>query len=166
VTNDAVGRLLVLGYGNPGRRDDGLGPAFAEAIGKMNLEGVTAEAAYQLDIEDAAAMGGCDTVLFVDAARNGDRSFTLERIHPEVSTSFTSHHVLPPYVLAVAKEVFDAEPMGYLLGIRGYELDELGEGLSNGARANLEAALELIVPALERGSLEQVARGNAIECEV
>jgi hydrogenase maturation protease len=166
MTNDVGGRILVLGYGNPGRRDDGLGPAFAEAIGKMNLPGVTAEAGYQLDIEDAAALAGCDAVLFVDAVKKGARAFTLERIHPELSTSFTSHHVRPSFVLAVAREVFDAEPMGYLLAIRGYELNDLEEGLSKGARANLEAALDVMVPALERGSLPKVTCGNPIDCEV
>jgi hypothetical protein len=56
--------------------------------------------------------------------------------------------------------------MGYLLAIRGYELDALEEGLSKGARANLEAALDVIVPALEGGSLPKAACGNPIECEV
>jgi hydrogenase maturation protease len=144
-------RTLVIGYGNPGRRDDGLGPAFAEAIGEMNFEGVTVDAGYQLGIEDAAAIAEHDVVLFVDAAREGIGPFTFDRIQPELSTSFTTHRVRPSFVLAAAREIFNAETKGYLLGIRGYELDELEEGLSKGARANLEAAFRFVVPALGTG---------------
>ena len=50
----AGGRLLVLGWGNPGRRDDGLGPAIVEELDGMGIAGVTAESDYQLSIEAAA----------------------------------------------------------------------------------------------------------------
>jgi hydrogenase maturation protease len=153
----------VIGYGNPGRRDDGLGPAFAETIGKMNFDGVTVDAGYQLGIEDAAAIADHDEVLFVDAARDGIEPFTIERVRPELSTSFTTHRVQPSFVLAVAREIFDAETKGYLLGIRGYELDELEEGLSSGARANLEAAFRFVVPALGTG--ERLAPFCAARCD-
>ena len=156
MTNRGRGRILVLGYGNPGRRDDGLGPAFAEAIGKMNFDGVSVDAGYQLGIEDAAAIVEHDVVLFVDAAREGVEPFTFERIRPELTTSFTTHRVRPSFVLAVAQEIFDTETKGYLLGIRGYELDELEEGLSSGAEANLEAAFRFVVPALKTGWLGKI----------
>jgi hydrogenase maturation protease len=144
-------RILVLGYGNPSRRDDGLGPAFAEAIDRMNFDGVTVDAGYQLGIEDAVDIADYDEVLFVDAAGEGTEPFSFERLSPELSTSFTTHRVRPSFVLAIAREVFDAETKGYLLGIRGYELDELEEGLSKGARANLDAALRFVAQALETG---------------
>jgi len=35
-----MGRVLVLGYGNPAREDDGLGPLIAERIGELGLAGV------------------------------------------------------------------------------------------------------------------------------
>ncbi len=151
MTKQGAHRTLVIGYGNPGRRDDGLGPAFAEAIGEMNFDGVTVDAGYQLGIEDAAAIADHDEVLFVDAARDGIGPFTFERVRPELTTSFTTHRVQPSFVLAAAREIFGAETKGYLLGIRGYELDELEEGLSSGARANLAAAFRFVVPALGTG---------------
>ena len=33
-------KALVIGYGNPGRLDDGLGPALAEAVEKLDLPGL------------------------------------------------------------------------------------------------------------------------------
>ena len=35
-------RLLVIGYGNPGRLDDGLGPAFAAQVERLQLPDVSA----------------------------------------------------------------------------------------------------------------------------
>ena len=46
-------RILVLGYGNPGRQDDGLGPAVAAGIDSLGWPGVSTLDAYQLNIEDA-----------------------------------------------------------------------------------------------------------------
>ena len=60
-------RVLVLGYGNPGRRDDGLGPRLAEELSRMGLPGVDVDSAYQLQAEDAAAVADHDVVVFVDA---------------------------------------------------------------------------------------------------
>ncbi|MHC4675441.1 MAG: hydrogenase maturation protease, partial [Planctomycetota bacterium] len=68
-------KILIIGYGNPGRLDDGLGPALANAVDKMNLPGVTAEADYQLAVEDAAALAQHDIVIFADADTCGNEPF-------------------------------------------------------------------------------------------
>ena len=36
--------MLIIGYGNPGRRDDGLGPALAEIMEAKRLRGVAVDA--------------------------------------------------------------------------------------------------------------------------
>ena len=43
-------KILVIGYGNPGRLDDGLGPAFAERIQAMELPSVTVESNTSLTL--------------------------------------------------------------------------------------------------------------------
>jgi Ni,Fe-hydrogenase maturation factor len=53
-------RVLVLGYGNPGREDDGLGPAFATEISQLGRQNVTVLDNYQLMIEDATAVADAD----------------------------------------------------------------------------------------------------------
>jgi len=68
--NDAA-TVLVIGYGNPGRRDDGLGPALAERLQELRLPGVDVDADYQLTVEDAAAAAEHDVVVFADAAQAG-----------------------------------------------------------------------------------------------
>src|SRR5271166_3917477 len=88
-------RMLVFGYGNPGRQDDGLGPAAAEAIERMGWPGVTVCDNYQLAIEDAVDVAQHDLVWFVDAARTGPEPFALRRLWPAHDIAFTSHLVKP-----------------------------------------------------------------------
>lgn len=139
-------RILVLGYGNPGRRDDGLGPAAAAALEARRLAGVTVESDYQLTVEDAADVATHDVVVFVDAACQGPEPFAFRRVVPGDGMSFSSHSASPEGVLGLAGDLFGAHPEGYVLGIRGYEFNEFGEGLSERARANLAAALAFVEP--------------------
>lgn len=151
---------LILGWGNPGRLDDGLGPAFVESLEAMNLPGVEVDADYQLQIEDAAEIASYKRVVFVDADRIGAEPFWLRRLASSPSgagtASFTTHSVSPDAILTMTRELFDAEPEGWLLGIRGYEFSEFGEGLSDRARANLREAVEFVGSALRTGRLQSV----------
>jgi hydrogenase maturation protease len=150
-------KILILAYGNPGRRDDGLGPALAAALEDLHLPGVTIDADYQLTVEDAAAVAAHEVVVFVDADCRGPKPFSFRRIGPEASVSFSSHSISPQGVLGLAQELFGGAPPGYLLGIRGYEFNEFGEGLSAPARSNLAAALEFIEPLLREGTFDEGA---------
>ena len=47
-------RILVIGYGNPGRCDDGLGPALVARLESLRIPGLSVEVDYQLSIEHAA----------------------------------------------------------------------------------------------------------------
>jgi len=136
-------RTLVLAWGNPGRRDDGLGPACAARLGAAALADVAVEWDYQLQVEAAAEVSRHERVVFVDADRSpGEAPWRLERLRPRrTAPSFSTHSVAPGEILALAGELFGRAPEAWLLGIRGYDFDGFGEGLSAGAQANLESAL-------------------------
>lgn len=156
--NVAAANVLLVGFGNPGRLDDGLGPALAEALEAMDLPHLTVEADYQLTVEDAAQVAEHDIVIFADADTGGAEPFSVRRIQGRDSDrmSFSSHSVRPEGVLALAKRLFDAEPEAYLLGIRGYEFNAFGEGLSNQARANLAQAVTYVEDAVRQGNFREV----------
>src|ERR1035441_6445297 len=65
--------LLVIGYGNTLRGDDGVGPRVAEAIEKLNLPGVRTLVCQQLSPEYADPVSRARTVVFVDAAVDAPR---------------------------------------------------------------------------------------------
>ena len=145
-------RILVIGYGNPGRLDDGLGPAFAERIQALAIPGVTTDADYQLNIEDAAELRHYDAVVFADASMDAAEPFTLQPLAPEhTGLGFSSHSVSPAAVLGLADALFGARPHAHLLGIRGHAFDGFGEGLSEQAKINLEAAVKHMEPLLKSG---------------
>ena len=134
--------MLVIGYGNPGRLDDGLGPAFAERIEALGLPGVAVESNYQLNIEDAELVSRHETVVFADASVDAAEPFgfhALQRKDPQVG--FSSHSISAESLLGLAGELFSATPQAYALAIRGHEFDAFGERLSDRAAANLAAAV-------------------------
>lgn len=139
-----VATAYILGYGNPGRRDDGLGPALVAKLERLRIPDVTLDSDYQLNIEDGAAIAGHDHVLFVDAAEYGPEPFELKPVRAASSIEFTSHAVSPEAILAICEDHFSAAPRAWTLGIRGYDFDFV-EGLTSRAQANLEEAVAFVI---------------------
>lgn len=143
MTTAVDARMLVIGFGNPARGDDGLGPALAERLRALSLAGVTVESDYQLVIEHAAMVAEYDVVVFADAARDaGEAPFYFREIAASDDTGGSTHSVSPGQVLAIAAACFGKRPRAYLLGMRATRLDDFSERLSPEAREVLERALE------------------------
>jgi hydrogenase maturation protease len=140
---DVLRTILVYGYGNPGRQDDGLGPLLIEKIEELDLPYVQTDANYQLQIEDAADMIKHELVIYVDATLKGDSPFTVTRVEPLSGIAFTSHVVSPGSLLAICRDIYNKLPDTWMVGIRGYDF-EFAEGLSERAQRNFEKALDFI----------------------
>ena len=136
-------RVLVLGFGNPGRQDDGLGPAVAAEIEKLDWPGVTARDNYQLVLEDALEIAENDVVWFVDAARDGAEPFGIQPLSSAPNIAFTSHLLRAEVLLAICQNYFERAPQAFQVGIRGYDF-EFQEGLTEGAQRNLLEAVKFI----------------------
>jgi hydrogenase maturation protease len=145
--------IFVLGYGNPGRQDDGLGPMAAERVAALGLECVTVEIAYQLNIEDAFGISGHDVVVFVDASVEAQEPFSFERLAPADEVTFTSHSVSPGSIMKLCVDHFGPAPEAYVMGIQGYSF-EFEEGLTEKAQKNLDEALAFLSDFLSRQSHE------------
>jgi hydrogenase maturation protease len=151
---DSARRVLVLGYGNPGRRDDGLGPEFAARVEALGLPEFSVETDYQLSIEHALLASHYDIVVFADAATDisDAEAFCLRPIEPAADNHSFSHSVSPQQVLGLARHCFNSTPEGWLLGIQPAEMDSFGEGLTPKAQANLAVALEAFLKAFTKGA--------------
>lgn len=136
--------VLVFAYGNPGRLDDGLGPALAAQLEKRNFTGVTVDSNYQLSVEDAELVSRHSAVIFVDASVNGPEPFGVQHIVPDNTCSFSTHSVSPAQVMGLAEELFHRSPPGFIVGIRGYEFNEFAEKLSAQAASNLKETFEFM----------------------
>jgi len=132
--------MLLIGYGNPGRGDDGLGPAFSENIAARALAGLDVDTDYQLVAEHALAVSEHDLVVFADAEIGGADAFSFREIAPGAPEVLGSHSLVPETVLALCETLYGRRPKAYVLGISGYEYGEVKEGLSERASANLADA--------------------------
>lgn len=138
-------KILIYGYGNPGRQDDGLGIALTQRleawVSENPIKGVEFDNNYQLNIEDAAAIAQKDLVIFADASEEDIEDFCLSQVDGTSKVSFTTHAASPGYIVQLCKELFQKEPLVLLLHIKGYEW-AFQEGLSVRASQNLAKALE------------------------
>lgn len=148
-------RILVLGYGNPGRQDDGLGPAVAAGIDGLGWPNITAYDNYQLNIEDALEVAEHDVVWFVDAAKAGPSPYDVRDLSAASTIEFTSHVVRPEAILAIARQYYGKSPQAFLLAVRGYQF-EFVEEFTADAADNLRVALTMLTDKL-RASCVRVA---------
>lgn len=151
-------KVLVLGYGNPGRLDDGLGPALVQRMESLQLPEVYCDANYQLLVEDAATIAEHEVVVFVDADSGCAAPFWFGEVTPQRALSFSSHSVSAAAVLELAHGLLGGATRGYFLGIRGYQFNGFGEGLSAQAAANLKLALVMLCDVLANRDFAAQAR--------
>ena len=135
-----AGGTLLIGYGNPGRGDDGLGPAFARRIAARQLPGITIDIDYQLTVDHALMISETETVVFADAALDAEAAYYFRPMDESVGEALGSHTVTPQAALALARLLFGAAPRGFMLGLRGEKFGEMAEGLSAVATDSLDAA--------------------------
>ena len=137
-------KVLLYGYGNPGRQDDGLGNEFINRmqdwVNKEGLEGFEFDSNYQLNIEDAHVISDKELVIFVDASTEDIPDFCISKVNESSKMSFTTHSASPGYVLDLCKKLYDKSPVTLLLHIKGYEWN-FKEELTKKAEENLEKAI-------------------------
>jgi len=132
--------MLLIGYGNPGRGDDGLGPAFSEGMAARGLPGLEVDTDYQLVAEHALAISGHGLVVFADAEIGGSGAYSFREISSGAPEVLGSHSLVPETVLALCETLYGAKPRAFVLGISGHDYGEVKEGLSPEATANLAEA--------------------------
>jgi len=135
-------KILIYGYGNPGRRDDGLGPELVKVLEKspvLKNQNYSFHSGYQLELEDAYLFSEFSYIILADASKAEIKNFALEKIIPGGDPSFSMHSVSASYLLCLAWELFGCSPDAYFLHLAGYDW-EIGEEISSRARENLEKA--------------------------
>lgn len=139
--------ILLYGYGNPGRKDDGLGPILVDLVEKWiiknEIKNISIDSNYQLNIEDAYTIRDYDIVIFIDASIEEIDDFIFTRVEPSEKVNFTMHSASPSFVLHLCNKIYNYSPEAYLLHIKGYEF-QMEEGLSFQAGKNLDEALQLM----------------------
>ncbi len=142
-STDPTDELLVIGYGNTLRGDDGVGPKVAAAVDAARLAGVRALACHQLTPELAEPVSRAGMVVFVDAAISGQSELQMVEVKPAPTGRIMAHVSEPGALLAVAQDVFGRCPPACWLTIPIRNTD-FGDELSPVAAAGMQRALEEI----------------------
>jgi hydrogenase maturation protease len=144
-------KIMLYGYGNPGRQDDGLGNEFIdrieEWIKEQGLKGIELDSNYQLNIEDAEAISNKDLAIFIDASVEEIEDYCISKVTESSEITYTTHAASPGYIVDLCKKIYGKAPMTYLIHIKGYEWD-FREGLTEKAIENLEKAMSALKPLL------------------
>jgi hydrogenase maturation protease len=150
--------ILVIGYGNTLRQDDGAGHLLAESIAAGCRERqlkVKPVKTHQLVPELAVdiARPEVTAVIFADV-RVGESPQTqggiaIERLSANGRDNSSGHHVAPGTLLLYAQTLFGHQPPGWLVTVPGINFDH-GEELSAVTQAALEAAPQAIAPLIKQ----------------
>ncbi len=145
---DSEGRisLLIIGYGNPIRGDDGVGYRAAERLRCMITEPtVEVLAVHQLTPELADPISRALRVIFIDAAATGEPC-TIQRrtISPIPAPGGFTHHSTPDALLALSLTLFGAAPDAILYSIPGQSF-AIGEGLTPAVEQVLDKLVSELV---------------------
>ncbi len=117
--------VLVIGYGNSLRGDDGVGVAAAEQLNETLQNGpVNVRTCQQLTPELASEISKADRVIIIDAAKGDEPGqITINKIEPDDDASTFTHELRPSTLLACAQELYGKLPVTFLVSITGYSFD-------------------------------------------
>ncbi|WP_292986993.1 Ni/Fe hydrogenase [Nitrosomonas sp.] len=137
-----IPRLLLFGYGNPGRGDDVLGPLFVEKVIQLKPKRMNCQRDMQLLVEHVTDLDEHEQTLFVDADMSCAEPFEFSTVSAQKDASYTSHALTPEALLYVYQQVYKrGAPEAFLLRIRGYHF-ALGNRISHKAVDNLNVAIQ------------------------
>jgi hydrogenase maturation protease len=150
--------VLVVGFGNALRTDDGVGWAAAERCATdPRLEGATVMARHQLTPELALDVSRATGVIFIDAS-HGPPAGTLVvwQLDPDDGGGMhSSHHVSPSSLVQLAIELYGRAPAVHVVSV-GVESMEPGDRLSPA----VEAAIPRLVDAVASLAAEAFAAAD------
>jgi hydrogenase maturation protease len=127
--------VLVIGYGNTLRMDDGVGPAIVEQLAET-FRGVTGAAfvtVHQLMPELAEELSGAKRAVFVDASvEKAAGKVAIRRVSVQdgcPASAPLGHHASPEGLLALCSGLYGRAPVAWSIGVGVSDL-EVGDCLS------------------------------------
>jgi hydrogenase maturation protease len=138
--------VLVVGYGNSLRGDDGVGWHAARLLaGDPRLAGARVMAQHQLLPELAVDVSRASLVVLVDAAADGDPgAVSVRRVQPRrTETATWSHHLDAESLAGLAKDLYGAVPPIVLVSV-GAGSFAGGDRLSGALERTLPEVVEVV----------------------
>ena len=147
-------RILVIGYGNPLRGDDGFGGLAAGYVEKRKIPGVEVIVSHQLNPELAELLHNRNHAIFLDAVV-GDEPGTLRATPVERCDLSSSgmHHFEPGSLLALSQAIYGQAPPATLITATARSFNH-GTEIGPEVRQAAVKAAEAIASAANSGNLD------------
>lgn len=136
-------KILLIGYGNTLRNDDGVGVRIAEIIAEENLPNVQVIATHQLTPELAADIADASLVIFVDAVLSNQTDIRIEKLAAVTEWNNLGHAESPASLLALTQAIYQQTPRAWGIFIPAINC-EFGEELSTITQKGLTKAIKAI----------------------
>jgi hydrogenase maturation protease len=126
--------LVVIGYGNELRSDDGLGPRLARRIEEQSWPGLHVVIRHQLTLELGALISPARAVVFLDASVDSERVL-LRPLAASPGEPSLGHSIQPGDLLAVVTGLYGPCPPAWWITMPAFDLG-CGDQLSERAEAS------------------------------
>jgi len=139
-----MAKVLIVGYGNPLRGDDGVGWRAAERLrGAIRDPDVEIHALHQLTPEVMEALGRADRAIFIDACVGAVAGEIRERpVEAEGGAAAFSHNATPAALLAGARALYGHAPQATLITVTGGDFS-LSEQFSPSVSAAMDGVVRV-----------------------
>ena len=151
-----MARVLILGYGNPLRGDDGVGWHAAEHLLERSAElDATITSCHQLMPELAEPVSRAERVIFIDA-RIGQTPGSVEISEvvagaPQCPTF--SHHLDPATLVTLAQGLYGRAPEAWIVTVTGESFEHTDQ-----LSAPVQSSLPELIRQVETLALQERAR--------
>jgi hydrogenase maturation protease len=137
--------VLVIGYGNLLRGDDGIGQILANGLDeRIRHPSVKFVACHQLTPELAEPISRAATVIFIDAYEGEEAGFlTSYEVMPTRDDGAFTHQATPATLLAAARSLYGKNPRSMMVCVEG-ESFEFGDTLSPSMEMKLPGLLNTL----------------------
>ena len=157
-----MARVLIIGYGNPLRGDDGLGWHAARRLqAELAREDVEVKAVHQLTPELSEELSRAELAIFIDAAAEGEPGTVLSReVSPTGGEEMFTHQASPAALLRAAQVLYGRAPRAVLFSVP-VESVEFGEELSARAARGLAQVCAAVREMVDEGPIHRGDAGGA-----
>ena len=133
----------IIGYGNPHRKDDGIGPYVVEQLSRElgKGTGIALRSLHQLDPVLAEELQDAEVLILVDATVEPlERGLRWTRVQPKQDFSACDTHHLQPSVFAgLLESLYQRSPAMWVVSVQGNDFG-FGEELSLEAQEKAKRA--------------------------
>jgi hydrogenase maturation protease len=138
--------VLIVGYGNTLRRDDGFGWRATQLLAEdTRLRGARVLWQQQLTPELAVDFSRAALVILLDITDGAEAgAISVRHLDPMSSAqSAWTHHLEPSALLAMTRDLWNATPAVFVVSVGAASL-EIGEDLSSAVEAALPAVIDAV----------------------